>query len=202
MGMMKIVPAVAAAVLLAGCVTYPGGGGYYGGHSSSNRYPGGSYGQGGYGQGGYGQGNQGSGVVRCESQSERTRRCNANTRGGVTLTRQLSRTQCVQGRNWGWDNTGIWVSQGCRAEFVTGRGGGYGGSYPGNSRPGNPGNQARTIRCESQSNRHRRCDVQVRRDVQLGRQLSDTRCVRGQNWNWDRNGIWVDRGCRAEFVVR
>ena len=185
MGAIRIGLGAAALLLLAGCVSYPSGGGY----SGSGRYPGGGYGGGGYGSGS---------VVRCESDDGRSRRCGADTRGGVSISRQLSRTACVQGRNWGWDNSGIWVSQGCRAEFVTGRGGGHGPGHP--SGPG--GGYGQTVRCESRNNRHRRCDVQVRGGVELVRQLSDRRCVRGQNWGWDRSGIWVDGGCRAEFRVR
>ena len=40
-----------------------------------------------------------------------------DTRFGVQLTRQISRTNCVLNRNWGSDQNGVWVSNGCRAEF-------------------------------------------------------------------------------------
>jgi hypothetical protein len=40
---------------------------------------------------------------------------------GVTLSRQLSDSGCVQGKTWGYDANGIWVSNGCRAEFTLGR---------------------------------------------------------------------------------
>jgi len=33
------------------------------------------------------------------------------------------------------------------------------------------------------------------------RQLGDTSCVEGYNWGRDEHGVWVDRGCRAEFMV-
>ena len=194
MGMIRNAMGASALLLLAGCVGYPAGG-YYGGGSGG--YPGGGYGGGGYPGGGYGPG----GVVRCESDDGRTRHCRIDTRGGVSLTRQLSRTACVQGRSWGWDNSGVWVSQGCRAEFVTGRGGGY-GPGPGHGGPGYGGGGEQVLRCESKNDRQQRCPVQVRRDVQLVRQLSERRCVRGQNWGWDRSGVWVDGGCRAEFRVR
>lgn len=196
MGMIRMALGAVAMLLLAGCVGYgyPAGGGYDG----YARYPGGGH----HSSGGYhGAGHDGSrgrgATVRCESDDHRSRRCSADTRGGVMIARQLSRTQCVQGSNWGWDNAGIWVSGGCRAEFVTGRGG-YG-----NGGAGRPGAAAaQLIRCESDRNRYRHCGVQVRRDVQLSRQLSKTQCVRGRNWDWDRNGVWVDHGCRAEFSVR
>ena len=38
--------------------------------------------------------------------------------------------------------------------------------------------------------------------VQLNRQLSRTPCTEGYTWGYDRNAIWVDRGCRAEFLVQ
>lgn len=135
-------------------------------------------------------------TLRCESDDHRTQHCRVDTRGGVRLGRQLSKAACVQGRSWGHDRNGIWVSQGCRAEFVIGAGGGSsGGQWPGQG-----GGQV--LRCESERDRYRRCDVRINRGVELSRQLSKTQCVQGNNWGWDRNGIWVDRGCRAEFRVR
>src|SRR5881396_2517805 len=56
-------------------------------------------------------------LVRCESQDERTRYCAADIRGDVRLVNQLSRSNCIEGRSWGWDRQGIWVSGGCRGEF-------------------------------------------------------------------------------------
>ncbi len=64
--------------------------------------------------------------ITCESNNGRERYCPANTRGGVTLSSQLSRDGCYQGDTWGYDRSGIWVSGGCRATFHT-------GSYSGNN---------------------------------------------------------------------
>lgn len=47
--------------------------------------------------------------------------CDADTRNGVMLVRQISGSPCDQGRTWGYDRRGIWVDRGCRAEFATGR---------------------------------------------------------------------------------
>ena len=33
------------------------------------------------------------------------------------------------------------------------------------------------------------------------RHCADSPCVQGSSWGWDRNGVWVDRGCRADFLV-
>ena len=40
-----------------------------------------------------------------------------NTQGNVEIVRQLSRTQCVEGRNWGLSCHSVWVKDGCRAVF-------------------------------------------------------------------------------------
>jgi hypothetical protein len=55
--------------------------------------------------------------VRCESSDGRGRRCDVRVWRGVDLTRQLSRSPCVEGQSWGWDRRGIWVGSGCRGEF-------------------------------------------------------------------------------------
>lgn len=61
-----------------------------------------------------------------------------------------------------------------------------------------PGGEA--VDCESRNFAYTRCDVPWR-DARLVRQLSDTRCIRGQNWGIDRRGLWVDRGCGGRFVA-
>jgi len=181
---------LAASVALGGCVGY----GYPGDYGNGNPY--------GYGNP-YGHGSQqpypgdNGQVFRCESQDNRVRRCGADTRYGVRINRQLSSSACIQGRSWGYDNSGVWVSNGCRAEFVTG--GGYGRGGP--QYPGGGYGQGRSVRCESGKGRYHRCNVSVYRGVQLQRKLSDSACNQGSTWGWDRNGIWVDRGCRADFLV-
>jgi len=81
----------------------------------------------------YGQPPQRPGsAIRCESRNNGRNYCAADTRGGVTLVRQVSQAECVQGRTWGFDARGLWVDRGCRADFQV---------YPYNGTPnwGNPG---------------------------------------------------------------
>ncbi len=65
--------------------------------------------------------------VRCDStQASGYARqyCPANTQGGVRLNRTYDGSQCVQGSTWGYDKGGVWVDQGCSADFdlqATGR---------------------------------------------------------------------------------
>jgi len=58
--------------------------------------------------------------IRCESFQTGgygRKYCPANTRGGVRLSRTLGNSQCVEGSSWGYDSGGVWVDNGCQAEF-------------------------------------------------------------------------------------
>lgn len=76
-------------------------------------------------QGAYYPGNNtypASQTVVCESNGNDRRYCATDTRGGVQLVREMSSASCRQGSTWGYDNRGIWVSNGCRAEFAVASG--------------------------------------------------------------------------------
>jgi hypothetical protein len=60
--------------------------------------------------------------VNCESKGDRYTYCNAKTEGKVRLAEQYSKSSCRQGRDWGYDWNGVWVSNGCRARFEVGQG--------------------------------------------------------------------------------
>ena len=57
------------------------------------------------------------------------------------------------------------------------------------------------VRCTSRDYRRTFCDVGRAENVRVRRQVSDARCIEGQTWGWDRRGIWVSDGCRAQFQV-
>ena len=60
---------------------------------------------------------------------------------------------------------------------------------------------ARVIVCSSDDGRRRYCDVAPGMNVRLSRQVSGSPCREGFSWGRDDRGLWVDRGCRAEFEV-
>ncbi len=145
------------------------------------------------GGGGSGPGGQ-VGTITCSSNDGRRNNCPANTRGGVQLVNQRSGSPCIQGQTWGYDGRQIWVDRGCRADFRVGGGGG-GGFNPG--RPSNGVN----VTCSSNDGKRNYCAANTRGGVQLTKQRSGSPCVQGQTWGYDNRGIWVDRGCRADFVT-
>ena len=57
-------------------------------------------------------------IVTCKSHDYKYTHCNIQSAGYVTLQRQLSKTRCEQGRTWDYDRRGIWVDDGCKAEFL------------------------------------------------------------------------------------
>jgi hypothetical protein len=61
--------------------------------------------------------------------------------------------------------------------------------------------EAIVLTCSSEDGRRRYCDADTRGGVRLLRQRSDAECKLDRSWGFDRRGIWVDRGCRAEFEV-
>ena len=136
-------------------------------------------------------------TVTCESQRGRYAYCRTDTIGRVRLERRLSEAPCRQYDTWGadGDGSGIWVADGCRAVFVV-------EAYRFPHAGGSWGGEGGIITCKSESFAYQYCRVGRRRGrIRLERQLSDTRCVRGDNWGMERNGIWVDRGCAADFRV-
>ena len=165
--------------------------GYYGSdYGYDNGYYGNDYGYGSSYGNSYGYGSDG--VFRCESKDGRTAHCNSY--GGARLVRQVSDSPCIQGRTWGTDSRGVWVSGGCRAIFQSG----YGNGNYGNGGYGNA-----IVRCESVDNRSRTCNLNAGRrgDVRIVRQLSGKPCIEGRTWGYSGSSVWVTQGCRAEFAV-
>ena len=56
--------------------------------------------------------------VTCESKKKLRRDCGVTIVRSVRLSKQLSNSACVLGHSWGWSRNGVWVSDGCRAQFT------------------------------------------------------------------------------------
>ena len=131
-------------------------------------------------------------TITCSSDDGGRHTCRVDARGGVQMTNQRSGAACQQGYSWGYNREGIWVDHGCRADFMVnswnnrGNGGGYGGQV---------------ITCSSDDGGRHTCPVDARGGVQMTNQRSGAACQQGYSWGYDRNGIWVDHGCRADFAV-
>ena len=56
-------------------------------------------------------------IITCESRHQRHNTCPIQSHGYVTLRRQTSRADCIQGRTWDYDYRSIWVDENCKGEF-------------------------------------------------------------------------------------
>ena len=64
------------------------------------------------------------------------------------------------------------------------------------------GQRENTITCESRHHRLQYCPLDdPRAVVVLVQQFGREQCVRGETWGNDQKGIWVDKGCRAQFRI-
>jgi hypothetical protein len=126
--------------------------------------------------------------VYCASENGRRNSCSVDTRGGVRLVRKRSDAGCVFGASWGYNQRGIWVDRGCRADFEVGQ---SGWQPP----------RERVVSCSSDDMRRNFCTASTRGGVRIIRQRSEADCIYGRTWGYDQRGIWVDRGCRADFEL-
>lgn len=128
--------------------------------------------------------------ITCSSDDGNRHYCSADTRGGVQMVNQRSDARCQQGYSWGYDQRGIWVDHGCRADFAVSS---WNGAGPG---------VGQSITCSSDDGNRHYCSANTRRGVQMVKQRSDARCQQGYSWGYDQRGIWVDHGCRADFITQ
>ena len=61
-----------------------------------------------------------SSIVSCVSKGQERQECPADTRAGIVMLRPTGEANCLLGRNWGYDDRGVWVSEGCGGDFATG----------------------------------------------------------------------------------
>lgn len=127
----------------------------------------------------------GTGIVRCESNDNRSQTCRTPWSGPSRLVRQLSQSPCEEGRTWQSQQGQVYVGGGCRAEFAA-------AAQP-------PVN--RTVRCESVNGRDNTCPVPWSGKSRLVRQLSTTRCDEGRSWQSLQGQVYVGSNCRAEFAA-
>lgn len=61
--------------------------------------------------------------------------------------------------------------------------------------------QVQQVTCESVDKKYRYCAAKTDNEVRMLRQISSDRCEQGKSWGYDKEGVWVDLNCAAEFRV-
>ncbi|MEQ1354108.1 MAG: DUF3011 domain-containing protein [Candidatus Acidiferrum sp.] len=133
--------------------------------------------------------------VKCESNDGNRQYCGSYNYDQVRFDRQISESSCTEGQTWGVDRDGLWVDRGCRAMFLVGGDNRRGGNQYGG------GSAQNSVTCSSDDGNRQYCGNYNYDQVRLERQISGSPCTDGQTWGVDRNGLWVDRGCRAVFTI-
>jgi Protein of unknown function (DUF3011) len=64
-----------------------------------------------------------------------------------------------------------------------------------------PRSSAQSISCSSDDGHRHYCPADTRGGVRLLKQRSGSSCSQGKSWGFDRGGVWVDHGCRADFAI-
>ena len=148
-------------------------------------------------------------AVTCSSMNNGRSICSWDDRyGRPRLIQQISSSQCIEGRDWGYTvGGGIWVNSGCRATFGYGdvRYSDYG--YRDIVVPTSTSfvrDPNYRVTCSSTNSGRTVCEWDYRYgNPYLLRQESSSACVEGRDWGYSRDGgIWVTSGCRAVFGYR
>src|SRR6266849_6550160 len=129
---------------------------------------------------------RGDRTITCASTDGRRTFCNADTRDGVRIARQIGNVRCVEGYTWGFSEQGVWVDRGCQAEFVLPRG---------DSRA----NWERSTRIEPGT------VVAVRTDEPIDAARADGRIFTGvvdQDVRGSNGRLAIPRGSSVELIVR
>ncbi len=136
--------------------------------------------------------------ITCDSRNYQQEFCPT----GVPIARawmvvQRSKSPCIEGQTWGYQSNGIWVNQGCEADFAFQSTGGP----PAVVAQGRPG--ANRVTCESRNYQQQYCPTgQQITGAWVIEQRSSAPCIQGQTWGYQNNDIWVTQGCAADFGVQ
>jgi hypothetical protein len=121
-------------------------------------------------------------VVHCVSgDSGRTYCGAAHTHYTITGTAD---PRCVEGKTWGLDERGIWVENGCVADFD-----------PVISSSVAPG---QVLSCTSTGDGRSYCHTIANHRYVL-KTIRSGDCVEGKTWGIDKHGLWVSNGCSGDW---
>jgi hypothetical protein len=125
-------------------------------------------------------GGAGGQTIDCRSEDGRYRECQIGPGYFGRLAREYSKGRCREDVTWGTRNGVIWVTDGCKAQFVRQRG---------NAGGGNGGGGNRYVECQSADGRYREC---------LDQDYSG-RCRKDSTWGTRDGVVWVTAGCSGRF---
>ena len=145
-------------------------------------------------------------LIHCESTASGRTYCgDGHSRYSMAGNRD---PDCIEGRTWGSDSRGVWVSGDCDAQFsATPYEGGYGYENSGAVSGAEEVEHTHTvdeygqvIHCQSTADGRTYCGERDSRYVMSG--SPDPDCVEGETYGYDSRGIWVSGDCDAQFRLQ
>ena len=85
----------------------------------------------------------------CESKAGERNVCPGDTSAGVALMKSTGPAACLLGKTWGYDDAGVWVSDGCSGEFQLGQQAVAGAPAQAAPAPAPPGPRKPSVRVET-----------------------------------------------------
>lgn len=135
-------------------------------------------------------------VLHCGGADGREHHCPVNTEQGVTLVRETGRVRCTRGYSWDYGGGEIWVANGCAGDFS------LASRPPSNWEEEEVPQGSYLISCAGEGDEPVYCVRVSRVSAELVRQRGESRCKEGKNWGLDPEGLWVTKGCAADFLVK
>jgi hypothetical protein len=109
----------------------------------------------------------------------------------------VSRQPCVSGESWGYNDHGIWVSHGCRADFAVGPGG-YRDRYRDDGNSMYVDSSGHLVHCIATDSGRTYCGGRHAGYTYSG--APNPNCIEGQTWGYDDRGVWVSGQCNGDFA--
>jgi hypothetical protein len=135
---------------------------------------------------------QGEYLISCGREAGERDYCIEVPQASVELVRQTSNAKCVEGKSWGSDPRGIWVADGCTADFLV-----KNNLITDIDEAGTK----RLVECSSTDGKRNFCQADTRGGAVLRMVVGHASCKFGESWDFSEGGVWVDHGCRGVFEV-
>ena len=130
-------------------------------------------------------------LISCAAGAE-TAYCVQAPQVSAELVRRTSDARCVEEKSWGVDERGLWLANGCAADFLMRQ----------RTVTGQDALATRQlIECSSPAGQRNFCTADACGGAELRAVLGHAPCKPSESWGSNEGGVWVDHGCHGLFEV-
>ena len=131
-------------------------------------------------------------LLSCAADTSQPTYCVELPQASAELVRQTSDARCIEGKSWGLNARGLWLSNGCAADFIV---------QQRTQTEEDALTQRRLVECASLAGKRNFCHADARGGAELRMVVGHAPCKFGESWDFNAGGVWVDRGCHGVFEV-